>query len=80
MGKIIVWILVVFAILFALRLWNAAKARNRANPRKAAPPDAQLMVRCARCGTFLPKPEATPTADGFRCTDPACANHSSGTR
>ena len=35
MGKIIVWIIVIFVILFALRMWNAAKARNRAAPRKA---------------------------------------------
>lgn len=79
MGKIIVWIIVIFVILFALRMWNAAKARNRAAPRKA-PADAQLMVRCARCGTFLPKADATPTPEGFRCSDPTCAQHSSGSR
>jgi hypothetical protein len=80
MGKIIVWIIVIFVILFALRMWNAAKAKSRASARKASAADAQSMVRCVRCGTFLPKPEATSTPEGYRCTDPACAKHSSGAR
>jgi hypothetical protein len=79
MGKIIVWIIVIFVILFALRMWNTAKAKSRASARKPAA-DAQSMVRCVRCGTFLPKPEATSTPEGYRCSDPACAKHSSGAR
>ena len=80
MGKIVVWIIVIFVILFALRMWNAAKAKSRAGPRKASPADGQAMVRCVRCGTFLPKPEATSTPEGYRCSDPGCAKHSSGAR
>jgi hypothetical protein len=38
------------------------------------------MVRCVRCGTFLPKADATAIPEGFRCTDPTCARHSSGSR
>jgi hypothetical protein len=79
MSKVIFWIVVVFVILFALRMWNAAKARGRAAPGKAAA-DAQPMVRCVRCGTFLPKADATAIPEGFRCTDPTCARHSSGSR
>jgi hypothetical protein len=79
MGKIIVWIIVIFVILFALRMWNAAQARKRAGPRRAGA-DAQLMVRCIRCGTFLPKADATASPEGFRCTDPTCAQHSSSSR
>ena len=34
MGKIVFWLVVVFGVLFALRLWNVAKARAL---RKDAP-------------------------------------------
>jgi hypothetical protein len=78
-SKVIFWIVVVFVILFALRMWNAAKARGRPGPGRAAAADPQLMVRCVRCGTFLPKADAT-APEGFRCSDPACAQHSSGSR
>lgn len=77
MGKIIFWILVVFVILFALRLVALAKAKarrdgERREPQKAIPP-AEPTVRCAECGVFLPKSEATPVATGYRCRDPACS-------
>ena len=49
MGKIIFWIVVVFAVLFALRMWNAAKAdaaARREPPARRA--DRRPMVRCVR--------------------------------
>ncbi len=48
MGKIVLWIVVVFVVLFALRLINAGKARRRADAarRGGTPPDVP-MVRCA---------------------------------
>ena len=75
MSKIIFWIVVVFVLLFVLRLWNTAKLRAR-NSKKAspAPKGAQAMVKCGRCGVFLPAPDARSTPDGFRCGDPACAS------
>ena len=75
MGKIIFWIVVVFAILFGLRLWNAAQARSRAAKKRADPATSQAMVKCTRCGVFLPQPDAQATPDGYRCADPACATH-----
>ena len=71
MGKIIFWIVVVFAILFALRMYNVAKARRR-GPKSGGDTPAP-MVRCIQCGVFLPKPEAVETTTGYRCQDPACA-------
>jgi uncharacterized protein len=77
MGKVIFWIVLVFVVLFGLRLYNVAKARRRADPTaRAAPPKtpaAEPMVRCAHCGVFLPRAEALPAPDGFRCSDPKCA-------
>lgn len=77
MGKVIFWIVVFFAILFALRLINLAKTnarakRERPEPPKAIPP-AEPTVRCTECGIFLPKSESVPAATGFRCADPGCS-------
>ncbi len=73
MGKIVLWIVVVFAILFALRLYNVAKARSRARSKAAGPAAPESMVRCARCGVFLPRADAQEADDGYRCSDPKCA-------
>jgi len=73
MGKIIFWIVVFFLVLFALRMYNVAKASRRRGARKASPPAAEAMVRCVQCGVFLPRPDAQPAVGGFRCSDPACS-------
>jgi uncharacterized protein len=74
MGKIILWIVVVFAVLFALRLVNAAKAKHRADlARRGGTTQAEPMVRCARCGVFLPRADALPAPGGFTCGDARCA-------
>jgi len=79
MGKVIFWIVLVFGVLFGLRLVNAAKARRRADAaRRGAPaesPAAEPMVRCARCGVYLPRADAKPVAGGFHCGDAKCTQH-----
>jgi hypothetical protein len=75
MSKIIFWIVVVFAALFVLRMLSLAKAKSRREtsrepPKPLSPPEP--TVRCAQCGVFLPRTEATPIATGYRCNDPAC--------
>jgi uncharacterized protein len=79
MGKVIFWIVLVFGVLFGLRLYNAAKARRRADlaQRGEAPttPPAEAMVRCARCGVYLPRADAKPVAGGFQCGDAKCVQH-----
>ena len=76
MGKVVFWILIVFAALLALRLVNAAKARRRTDEEKRAAdargPVADTMVRCVRCGVFLPRADAKPARGGYTCGDPAC--------
>jgi len=72
MGKVIVWVVVVFAVLFALRMWNAAKARSRAQSAKSGQAPSESMVQCVACGVFLPRPDARETANGYRCADPGC--------
>jgi len=76
MGKLIFWIVVVFVVLFALRLVNVnkAKRRDRAAGEDAKKPGApaETMVRCATCGVFLPQGDARPVAGGFVCGEPGC--------
>ncbi len=49
MGKIIFWIVVIFGVLFALRMYNVAKARaRRAAAQGRGKPAAQAMVQCVR--------------------------------
>ena len=80
MGKIIFWLVVVFVVLFVLRLVNVAKARAaRATTRCAAAPTGAACRWCAACdcGVFLPqrrRARAGPT--GSRCGDRACVQAS----
>ncbi len=79
MGKVIFWIVVVFVVLFGLRLWNVAKSRARTESKnKPAPPEP--MVRCAACGVFLPRADASVAEGGYHCTDPACSRRRTGAR
>jgi uncharacterized protein len=74
MGRIVIWIVIVFAVLFWLRLLGAAKTKRRADSaRRRDAAAAQPMVRCARCGVFLPRADAKPAPGGFGCGDPGCA-------
>ena len=74
MGKLIVWIVVIFAVLVAIRLLNTAKARRRvqagAPGRKTPLPEP--MVRCVRCGIYLPKADSRPSPQGPTCGDSKC--------
>ena len=71
MGKVVFWIIVVFVVLFAIRLVGAAQAKKR-RERDAQQGAAGPMVRCATCGVFLPRTEAVRIGETFRCNDPTC--------
>ena len=75
MTKVIAWIVVVFLVLFALRVINQGKARAR---RKEAATEAKVAgtatVRCSRCGVFLPLAEARQSDGGkYVCADSSCS-------
>jgi uncharacterized protein len=77
MGKVVLFLVVFFAILFVLRMLSVAKTRRdrkSGSERRDAPPPSAAMVRCAECGVFLPKAEALPSPRGYRCGDPRCAH------
>jgi uncharacterized protein len=72
MSKILFWLLVVFAVLLALRVYNASQLRRReqeAKRRRESQPRVEAMVRCTRCGTYLPRTEARVEQTG-----PVCAS------
>jgi uncharacterized protein len=73
MGKVIVWLVLIFLVLFALRVI----ARRSAGARGGAPAQsaAQPMVRCARCGVFLPRAEAKEIDGGYVCAAEGCVPH-----
>jgi hypothetical protein len=77
MGKIVFWIVVFFVVLLALRLVNVAATKRRRDSERGQEErqrelTAEPTVRCAECGTFLPKSEAQPISNGYRCKDPGC--------
>ena len=72
MGKIVFWLVVIFGALFVLRIVNASKARRHANKARTAASAGVPMVQCRECGVFLPRGEALPAGDGYRCSDGAC--------
>lgn len=72
MGRIITWLVVIFIVLLALRVAAMRSARAR---RRTAAPAPEPMVRCARCGVFLPRAEARDSAAGFVCGGRGCLPH-----
>lgn len=68
MSKIIFWVVVILIGLLVLRLYNLRQVRKKNSQRE--PRGARLsesMVRCSRCGVYLPKSEAKPAAEGYVC-------------
>jgi uncharacterized protein len=81
MAKIIAWLVLIFVVLFALRLIGMRNARAQ---RKAASsgntasatsakPGAEPMVRCIHCGVYLPRKEAREVRGGYACATGECA-------
>jgi len=73
MAKIIAWLIVVFVVLLALRMVNLRNARKRARAQTAAKEIAEPMVRCLKCGIFLPRGDARTVDGGFACASGSCA-------
>jgi hypothetical protein len=75
MAKLLIWVVVIGVALFGLRLLNVAKAKRRDAPAgDGSPrvPPAQAMVRCVRCGVYLPSADAKSSPEGVICGEPGC--------
>lgn len=78
MGKLVFWLVVVFAGMFVLRLINVAKhgaGRSAGSPRSGGRNGGKpaAMVRCVDCGVFLPSADALDGPRGPVCGDAQCA-------
>jgi uncharacterized protein len=74
MGKVIFWIVIIFAVLLVLRLYNMRQQKKKAaHDARSAPARAQSMVRCARCGVYLPRSEALLVDGTLRCHEKDCS-------
>jgi hypothetical protein len=75
MAKIIAWLIVIFLVLFALRLIGLRNARKRAAAQQGEVKAAGVpMVKCVNCGVFLPKGEARAVEGGYACASGGCAH------
>ena len=73
--KLLLWVIVIVVALLVLRLVNIAAAKRRnASAAGAAPQGARAdkMVRCVRCGVYVPSADAKPGPDGPTCGEPVC--------
>jgi hypothetical protein len=86
MAKIIAWLVLIFVVLFALRMIGLRNARAKRNIGKSgnsgdaaqatsAGPGAEPMVRCIRCGVYLPRVEALEVRGGYACAAGRCVDH-----
>jgi uncharacterized protein len=72
-GKVIFWMVIVFLVLFCLRMYNVAQQKKRERRAAPSPKDpGEAMVRCTRCGIFLPRSEAQLVDGKIRCRDKEC--------
>jgi ribosomal protein S26 len=72
MGKLIAWLVLIFIVLLALRLINQRKSRRQRRAGAAGSTQVEPMVRCTRCGVFLPRADATQRAGEYACPDGQC--------
>jgi uncharacterized paraquat-inducible protein A len=74
MGKLIFWLVVIFAVLLVLRMINVANNRSRNNQARSQQPQRDTaMIRCVECGVYLPSAEVKQGPRGPLCGDPKCA-------
>ncbi len=73
--KLLLWVIVIVVALFALRLVNIAAAKRRRASAAGASAQgvrADTMVRCVRCGVYLPSADAKRGPEGVTCGEPGC--------
>ncbi len=69
-------LLIAFVIVVAMLVGRVVKSftatRTPAGGGEASPDADAKLVRCARCGAYVPRRDAIAGAGGFRCADPKC--------
>jgi preprotein translocase subunit SecG len=84
LGKIILWVVVFFLVLLALRMLSIHKAKRDAREAREddaaaakksgrdTTPASDQMVRCASCGVYIPKANAVLGKSGPTCGNLQC--------
>ncbi len=72
MAKIILWLVVIFAVLFVLRMINVAKSARAQRASRPEPETKAVMVKCVECGIYLPQAESRAGPRGPVCGDEGC--------
>jgi uncharacterized protein len=71
LGRILFWVFIAFMIYLLYRGLVRSRAKRDAPP--SAPPRAEDMVTCARCGVNMPRSEAREEAGKLLCREnPQC--------
>ena len=81
MIRLLLLLAIVFvAALIVMKLYRAATARRSADiadgprddPTAAEQAPEAKLVRCVKCGAYVPRGSALSGPDGFLCSDPRC--------
>jgi hypothetical protein len=51
---------------------QAGAGPERAERREPPAVEDANLVRCGNCGAYVPRVEALPAPDGYRCAEPRC--------
>jgi len=80
--KILLWVLVAFAVWMWLSYSKKKKVEASRAGRAATPASStEQMVRCAHCGTYIPESESIVAAPGLNfCSEEHRRLHSSPDR
>ena len=68
-------VLAVFIVMRLVKLFAATRPTSQAGDETSGAAEAKL-VKCVRCGAFVPRTDALPAPDGFLCSDPKCRSAS----
>lgn len=71
MAKILLWVLIGFAVYAAWRWWQIKQlsAHRRDEAGAGARIDPEAMVPCDVCGLNVPRSEALPANGRYYCSD-----------
>ena len=70
MGRIVLLLIIGFAVYLVFRGFFRAQTRDDDSPRAVKSED---MVACSRCGVHLPRSDAVSEGGAFHCRDnPRC--------
>ena len=68
MGRIVLIVLVILAVIFLVRGFGRSRERGRDADDRRPLPD-QRMVQCAHCGVYIPEAGAVAAAGLHYCSD-----------